>query len=91
MQESARTATKPRVLQISIGIIGGMRRIAGLPLSRGVHDIDSLDIGRAQCASANKRGKLQLQHATAFGGMSVSDLHGATLAQERGGELHISA
>ena len=91
MQDSARTAAKPRVLQISIGIISGIGRVAGFPLRRGVHDIDGLDFGCTQSASANQRGKLKLQQATAFGGMSMSDLHAATLSQERGSTLHISA
>ena len=75
------TAAKPRVLQISIGIIGGMGRLpsgCGSSVDRGVGNVDGLDIGGAQDGGAHERRKTKLQHAAIFSGdMSVGGHHGA--------------
>ena len=72
------TAAKPRVLQISIGIISGISRFRGYASSRSIDDVDGLNLSGTQSRCAQKRRKLHLKQAAIFGcGMSVGCPHGA--------------
>lgn len=66
-----------------------MERTGRFVRDLAISDIDSLNIGCTQSACAKQRDKLKLQHAAAFSGMSMGDLHAVTLAYESKRVLHI--